>query len=107
MEAAGYEVRAFASGAAALAALRAAGADSPDAVVVDVVMPEMDGPSVVRALRGAGWRGQLLWTSGYSPDSAEVPHEAAAFLQKPFTGSELVRAVADTLDSRSPAEDQG
>src|SRR3954469_2959471 len=44
----GFEVRACSSGAEALAA---AAAFAPDLILLDVMMPGMDGPSVLRALR--------------------------------------------------------
>ena len=47
---AGWEVRTASSGAEAL---RLAAANPPDAILLDVMMPEMDGPATARALRAA------------------------------------------------------
>ena len=44
----GFEVRSFASGAEAIAA---AAQFVPDLIVLDVMMPGMDGPSALKALR--------------------------------------------------------
>ena len=47
---AGWEVRAASSGAQAL---RMAAEERPDAILLDVMMPEMDGPATARALKGS------------------------------------------------------
>jgi len=96
MEAEGYSVTAFAGGEAALAHART-GVDAPDILVVDVVMPGLAGPEVVDELAAIGCRAPVLWTSGYTPESAQVPHSAGRFLQKPFTGRELAAAIASIL----------
>ncbi len=94
LQASGYHVRTFSRGASAVDAARTLPHDErPDVLVIDVVMPEMDGPSTVTALRELGIDAQLLWTSGYSPERARVP-PTGHFLQKPFAGSELGQAIA-------------
>ncbi len=47
---AGWQVRAVESGAEAL---EVAAAESPEAILLDAVMPDMDGPATLRALRAA------------------------------------------------------
>jgi len=96
LEIEGYEVSAFAGGEAALAHARS-GQAAPDLMVVDVVMPGMSGPEVVHALADAGVITPVLWTSGYTPESAQVPPDSGRFLQKPFTGRELAAEVARIL----------
>ena len=54
---AGWEVVTAPSGADAL---RTAAAEQPDAILLDVMMPGMDGPATARALRA-------------EPDTAEIP----------------------------------
>ncbi len=54
---AGWEVRTASSGAEAL---RLAPAERPDAILLDVMMPGMDGPATARALKAA-------------PETAEIP----------------------------------
>jgi CheY-like chemotaxis protein len=46
---AGYEVSSAASGAEGVASAQA---DAPDAILLDVMMPGMDGPSTLEQLRG-------------------------------------------------------
>ncbi len=99
----GHEVRTFARGADAVQAVRdLAPGEGPDVLVIDVVMPDMDGPSTVAALRAAGSDPRLLWTSGFSPEQAQVPPDGR-FLQKPYAGTELGRAIAQLLTTEEPA----
>lgn len=69
-KAAGHEVTAFQSGALVLDALRKEPA--PDAVLMDVVMPEIDGFGVVETIRkenlGAGMKIIMLTNQGQPAD---------------------------------------
>jgi signal transduction histidine kinase len=71
--------------------------------VVDVVMPEMSGPEVIRLLQSARPDTRVLYISGYT-DEAIVHHgileSGAAFLQKPFLPEALARSVREVLDAR-------
>jgi two-component system, cell cycle sensor histidine kinase and response regulator CckA len=75
-----------------------------DLAVVDVVMPEMSGPEVVKKIASLKPDTRVLFISGYT-DEALVHHgilrSGAAFLQKPFLAGALVRKVREVLDSRS------
>ena len=75
-----------------------------DLAVVDVVMPEMSGPELVRRLDSVFPDMRVLFISGYT-DEAIVHHgieeSGAAFLQKPFLPDALSRKVRQVLDSRS------
>jgi len=74
-----------------------------DLAVVDVVMPEMSGPELVRHIRPRFPHIHVLFISGYT-DEAIVHHgveeSGAAFLQKPFLPDMLARKVRQVLDSR-------
>ena len=71
-----------------------------DLVVSDVVMPEMDGPTLLRELRNRNPSLKIIFVSGYAEDAFQkhLPeHGQFAFLPKPFTLKQLVAAVKDTL----------
>jgi two-component system cell cycle sensor histidine kinase/response regulator CckA len=71
-----------------------------DLVVSDVVMPEMDGPTLLRQLRNRDPALKIIFVSGYAEDAFQknLPEYGQfAFLAKPFTLKELVAAVKETL----------
>jgi two-component system, cell cycle sensor histidine kinase and response regulator CckA len=74
--------------------------------VVDVVMPEISGPELVKRLAVTRPKMNVLYISGYT-DEAVVHHgisaSSAAFLQKPFMPDALARKVREALDSRGNA----
>jgi two-component system cell cycle sensor histidine kinase/response regulator CckA len=77
--------------------------DKPvDLVVSDVVMPEMDGPTLARELRVRNPGLKIIFVSGYAEDAFEkhLPDRDKVkygFLAKPFTLKQLVAAVKETL----------
>ena len=73
---------------------------TPTLIVSDVMMPELEGPALVRELKSAGVACPVLFTSGdpsfrVVDDSLQVP--GATFLPKPFSSRELIDAVYETL----------
>jgi two-component system, cell cycle sensor histidine kinase and response regulator CckA len=73
---------------------------SVDLVVSDVVMPEMDGPTLLKELRRRDPELKIIFVSGYAEDAFEknLPERGQfAFLPKPFTLKQLVAAVKETL----------
>ena len=92
----GWTVLSADSGAAALAlASETEIAESLCAIVSDVVMPGMDGPSLVRALRSRHPGLPAVLASGYAEitglDGPTTEH--TTFLAKPYTLKELVAAL--------------
>ena len=88
----GYAVEEAADGRAALAAMQHA----PDAVVLDLHLPHLDGPGFVRMLRDhTQWcRVPLLVLSGAArAEDAAERLGAAGLVRKPFTLDELLGAV--------------
>jgi two-component system, cell cycle sensor histidine kinase and response regulator CckA len=69
-------------------------------VVSDVVMPEMDGPTLLRELRSRDPSMKIIFVSGYAEDAFEkhLPADGKfGFLPKPFTLKQLVAEVKQTL----------
>ena len=71
-----------------------------DLVVSDVVMPEMDGPTLLKELRARNPQVKFIFVSGYAEDAfaKSLPeNERPDFLAKPFTLKQLVAAVKETM----------
>ncbi len=97
----GYTVLEADSGIAALTQVDEHG-DDIDLVISDVVMPEMDGPSLLRELRSRGIGVKIIFISGYAEDAFAKnlgENEKFAFLPKPFSLKQLAAAVKDALKS--------
>lgn len=97
----GYTVHEAASGAEALEIMEETDGEI-DLVVSDVVMPEMDGPSLLRELRKTQPDLKIIFVSGYAEDAFEknLPeNEKFSFLPKPFTLKQLATVVKDVLAS--------
>ncbi|WP_051679294.1 PAS domain-containing sensor histidine kinase [Xanthobacter sp. 91] len=94
----GYEVLAAASGVEALELIEREG--KVDLVISDVVMPEMDGPTLLRELRSREPGLKVIFISGYAEEAFArnlPPSEHFSFLPKPFSLKQLVAAVSETL----------
>ena len=101
----GHEVELAADGREALATIARS---TPDLVVLDVLMPELDGIEVSRRLRAAGDRTPILMLTA----RAEVEDRVAGldagaddYLGKPFALDELLARVRALL-RRSPSSDE-
>jgi len=100
LETRGYEVHEAESGAEALEIMQELGG-AVDIVVSDVVMPEMDGPTLLRELRKDYPDLKFIFVSGYAEDAfaRNLPAEAQfGFLAKPFSLKQLAVAVREMLD---------
>jgi len=72
-----------------------------DLVVSDVVMPEMDGPTLLRELRKKQPDIKFVFVSGYAEDAfaKNLPADAQfGFLPKPFTLKQLATIVKEMLE---------
>jgi two-component system cell cycle sensor histidine kinase/response regulator CckA len=78
-----------------------------DLVVSDVVMPEMDGPTLLKEMRKKNPNLRMIFVSGYAEEAFQrnLPPEAEgkySFLAKPFTLKQLVAAVKETMATPTP-----
>lgn len=102
----GHEVALAADGAEALEAL---GVRSPDAVVLDVLMPRVDGLELCRRMRKRGDRTPVLMLTARDAVSDRVAGlDAGAddYLVKPFALEELLARVRALLRRASPGADR-
>jgi len=95
----GYTVIEAGNGVEAMEALERQGGHV-DLVVSDVVMPEMDGPALLKELRKRNPDIKVIFVSGYAEDAFQksLPEgDRPNFLPKPFTLKQLVAAVKETM----------
>jgi len=96
----GYDVIEATSGAEGLEKFEEVGGQI-DLIVSDVVMPEMDGPSMLNELRKQRPDIKVIFMSGYPDDAFKRnlnPGETFAFLAKPFTLPQLAAKVKEELE---------
>jgi two-component system cell cycle sensor histidine kinase/response regulator CckA len=101
LETRGYTVHEAGSGVEALEIMEELDG-AVDIVVSDVVMPEMDGPTLLRELRKKYPDLKFIFVSGYAEDAfaRNLPADAKfGFLPKPFSLKQLAVAVREMLDS--------
>jgi two-component system, OmpR family, response regulator MprA len=106
LEAEGYAVESAADGGAALAAVERS---LPDAIVLDVTMPGLDGLAVTRRLRAKGLRVPILLLT-----ARDAVHERVAgldagaddYLAKPFDTEELSARVRALLRRNQPPDSE-
>ncbi len=76
--------------------------DAVDLVMLDVVMPKMNGKDVYDRLKRIRPDVKVLFTSGYTPETISkkgILEENHHFLEKPHTPGELLKKVADLIQS--------
>jgi two-component system cell cycle sensor histidine kinase/response regulator CckA len=96
----GYTVHEASSGVEALEVLEEL-EGKVDIIVSDVVMPEMDGPTLLRELRKSYPNIKFIFVSGYAEDAfaKNLPEDAQfGFLPKPFSLKQLATAVKEMLE---------
>ncbi|MBW8618647.1 MAG: response regulator [Hyphomicrobiales bacterium] len=93
----GYRVLEAATGVEALSLLET---EAVDLIVSDVVMPEMDGPTLLGEARARGITSRFIFVSGYAEEAfrKNLPEgEEFGFLPKPFSLKQLTETVKDSL----------
>ncbi len=95
----GYTVLEAETGADALRVVESAGGKI-DLIVSDVIMPEMDGPSMLTELRRRGLNAKIIFVSGYADDAfaKNLPEgQEFLFLPKPFSLKQLIETVKSAM----------
>jgi two-component system, cell cycle sensor histidine kinase and response regulator CckA len=95
----GYEVLEAGTGLEALDVMEREGGRI-DIIVSDVIMPEMDGPSMLKEMRKTKPDIKIIFVSGYPDDAFKRSlddNEVYAFLPKPFTLPQLAAKVKEEL----------
>jgi two-component system cell cycle sensor histidine kinase/response regulator CckA len=96
----GYKVMTADNGEDALEIL---GAGEPiDLLISDVVMPGMDGPTMVREARKSRPEMKILFMSGYAEEQLRksIDIENVNFLPKPFSVTELAEAARRAVGTK-------
>ncbi|MBV8650003.1 MAG: PAS domain-containing protein [Alphaproteobacteria bacterium] len=97
----GYKVIEAKSGEAALEVIHRA-TEQIDLLVSDVVMPRMDGPSLIREVRETHPDMKVIFISGYTEDSFRKRLNTDAeihFLPKPFSLKQLAGKVKEVMSA--------
>lgn len=102
LDRAGYEVAVETDGRKAL---NAALSDAPDVLILDVMLPELDGYEILRQLRSDSRAKNLpivMLTAKGQREDRETALDCGAdmFITKPFANSEIVAAVERFADGR-------
>ncbi len=95
----GYRVREAAAGGEALESIRKA---APDAVLLDIKMPEMDGLQVLKAIQDRGYDMPVLIITGHGDVSTAVEATqggAFDFFEKPLQRDRVLVSLRNAVDS--------
>ena len=94
----GYEVLDAESGEAALDVMAAQKGRIPDLLITDVIMPNMDGPTLAKKLRAENPDLKIIFISGYTEEKLKDHMDGRTwFLPKPFTLKQLAAKVKEAL----------
>jgi two-component system cell cycle sensor histidine kinase/response regulator CckA len=100
LKAKGYNILEARSGEEAIEVLLKEG-DKVDLIVSDVVMPQMDGPTLFKHVREKWPKIKVIFVSGYTEDRLReqfTSGETIYFLPKPFTLKQLAGKVKDVME---------
>jgi two-component system cell cycle sensor histidine kinase/response regulator CckA len=98
----GYNVLEANSGEQALEVLRDS-AEQIDLLITDVVMPKVDGPTLVKTVRESHPDLKVIFISGYTEDNFRQKlgeDEGIHFLPKPFSLKQLAAKVKEVMSSQ-------
>lgn len=72
--------------------------DRPDLILLDYMMPEMNGADLARALRRGGYQNTIIGISAAKVERLLLDAGCDAFLEKPFTASRLLALLHHYLE---------
>jgi two-component system cell cycle sensor histidine kinase/response regulator CckA len=75
-----------------------------DVVLSDVVMPDIQGPALIEAMRKVAPRMACVLMSAYSPSSLQLPR-GVMFLHKPFQSRQLTAAIEESFERRAKSRE--
>ncbi|MCL2092372.1 MAG: response regulator transcription factor [Micrococcales bacterium] len=104
---AGFEVSTAADGQTAL---QAAATDEPDLVVLDVMLPDLDGFAVTRRLRARGQHAPVLFLTARDATADKVAGLTVGgddYVTKPFSLDEVVARIRAILRRTAAGPDSG
>ena len=90
----GFEVLVAVGGAAALTSLEE---NSPDLMILDLSMPEIDGRMVFKRARDDGFEGPVIICSAFGAEAAKRELGAEAAVSKPFDPDDIISSIRSLL----------
>ena len=81
----------------------------PDAIVLDICMPEYDGFQVAESLRMLGERAPIIFLTAYDSrerrENAEYVTHVSGYLKKPYDPQALLKTIEAAIRNRPPSVD--
>jgi CheY-like chemotaxis protein len=102
----GYRVFAARDGLDAVHTFTAIGPSAIDLVIMDIVMPRLDGIEACKRIRAVAPRQKILFSSGYTSHSksiAELREKGFPFIGKPYRSEILLKKVREAIDAAPSA----
>ena len=102
---AGFQVRAVTNGAQTISAVLE---EEPDLIVLDVMLPDMNGFSVTKRLRGAGYTAPILFLTAKDDTEDKIAGLNAGgddYVTKPFSLDEIVARIQAILRRTMQADE--
>jgi len=103
---AGYSVRTVGNGAATISAVLE---EEPDLIILDVMLPDMNGFSVTKRLRGAGFTAPILFLTAKDDTEDKIEGLNAGgddYVTKPFSLDEIVARAQAILRRTMQADEE-
>ena len=103
---AGYQVRAVSNGAQTISAVLE---EEPDLIILDVMLPDMNGFSVTKRLRGAGYTAPILFLTAKDETEDKIEGLNAGgddYVTKPFSLDEIVARLQAILRRTMQADEE-